>query len=53
MTTERHAWISTLDDADERHVHLEVCRCGQDLDLCSRSHCPRCGASIVREPAHV
>jgi hypothetical protein len=53
MTTERHAWLSTLDDGGERHVHLEVCRFGQDLDLCTRSHCPRCGASLAREPQHV
>lgn len=54
MTTERHAWISTLDvPAEERHVLSQVCRCGQDLDMCHRSHCPRCGAVIaVAEPAH-
>jgi len=23
-----------------------VCRCGQDLDICSRSHCPRCGTKF-------
>ncbi|NUS50754.1 MAG: hypothetical protein HOQ22_06905 [Nocardioidaceae bacterium] len=22
------------------------CRCGQQLDLCVRDHCPRCGRSI-------
>jgi hypothetical protein len=22
------------------------CRCGQQLDLCVRAHCPRCGRSI-------
>jgi hypothetical protein len=24
------------------------CRCGQQLDLCARAHCPRCGRSISR-----
>ena len=24
------------------------CRCGQQLDLCAREHCPRCGRSISR-----
>ena len=24
------------------------CNCGQQLDLCSRAHCPRCGRSISR-----
>ena len=22
------------------------CRCGQQLDMCTRAHCPRCGRSI-------
>jgi len=22
------------------------CRCGQELDMCARAHCPRCGRSI-------
>lgn len=24
------------------------CRCGQQLDVCARAHCPRCGRSIAR-----
>lgn len=24
------------------------CRCGQELDVCSRSHCPRCGSNLPR-----
>jgi hypothetical protein len=24
------------------------CRCGQQLDLCAREHCPRCGRSLRR-----
>jgi len=56
MTTERHAWISTLDVSQEQQRQLlsQVCRCGQELDICTRSHCPRCGANVaVLEPAHV
>ncbi len=22
------------------------CHCGQQLDMCARAHCPRCGRSI-------
>jgi hypothetical protein len=22
------------------------CRCGQDLDVCSGNHCPRCGTTL-------
>ena len=25
------------------------CNCGQQLDLCVRAHCPRCGRSIHRD----
>jgi len=24
------------------------CRCGQDLETCSGTHCPRCGVSLQR-----
>jgi len=24
------------------------CRCGQQLDMCARAHCPRCGRSITQ-----
>jgi hypothetical protein len=24
------------------------CRCGQQLDMCARAHCPRCGRSLGR-----
>ena len=53
MTTERHAWISTLDvTSEERHGLSGVCRCGQELDICTRSHCPRCGAVVHATPEH-
>ena len=25
------------------------CRCGQQLDMCARAHCPRCGRSISQD----
>lgn len=25
-----------------------VCDCGQELDGCSREHCPRCGVQLGR-----
>jgi hypothetical protein len=33
-----HARCNTLTD----------CRCGQQLDMCARAHCPRCGRSITQ-----
>ena len=38
LTTLVHAHCSRSTD----------CRCGQQLDLCARAHCPRCGRSISR-----
>jgi hypothetical protein len=25
------------------------CSCGQQLDMCARAHCPRCGRSISQD----
>jgi hypothetical protein len=25
-----------------------TCRCGQQLDVCARAHCPRCGRTLNR-----
>ncbi|MGA9748483.1 MAG: hypothetical protein WBQ50_13580 [Nocardioides sp.] len=25
------------------------CRCGQQLDVCARAHCPRCGRTLHRD----
>lgn len=48
MTTERHGWISTLSvSVDERRALAPTCRCGQELDVCRRSHCPRCGSLVA------
>jgi len=27
---------------------LSDCSCGQQLDMCARAHCPRCGRSITQ-----
>jgi hypothetical protein len=32
-----------------RRSRLTDCHCGQQLDVCARAHCPRCGRSIVRD----
>lgn len=29
--------------------HAQVCSCGQDLDMCTRAHCPRCGCARSTE----
>jgi hypothetical protein len=29
-----------------RKAAVSSCRCGQQLDCCTRQHCPRCGRSI-------
>jgi hypothetical protein len=51
MTTERHGWISTLTvSAAERGELASVCRCGQELDVCHGTHCPRCGSTVSRRP---
>lgn len=30
-------------------VEATVCGCGQDLEGCSREHCPRCGCDITAQ----
>ncbi|QIK67968.1 hypothetical protein G7072_17910 [Nocardioides sp. HDW12B] len=51
MTTERHGWISTLSvSVDERRELASACRCGQELDVCHGTHCPRCGSTVRRHP---
>ncbi|HEX6877460.1 MAG TPA: hypothetical protein VF165_17520 [Nocardioidaceae bacterium] len=32
--------------AERRSALAGKCRCGQDLDVCSREHCPRCGSTL-------
>ena len=51
MNTERHAWWSNrVVELSERRTP-PVCGCGQDLDACTRTHCPRCGTSLTRHAA--
>jgi predicted RNA-binding Zn-ribbon protein involved in translation (DUF1610 family) len=28
--------------------HVTRCSCGQELDVCTHGHCPRCGHRIAR-----
>jgi hypothetical protein len=51
MTTEKHLWTSTREAAGAV-VHttistLDVCGCGQDLDIVRGTHCPRCGITLL------
>ena len=41
--------------AKER-VHVDghpTCPCGQELDTCTRAHCPRCGHRVRSDRTHV
>jgi len=54
MTTERHAWASARiaqRDLPTLHQVSPICGCGQDLDVCTGTHCPRCGTSIHQHAA--
>jgi hypothetical protein len=31
-----------------RGTGVRSCRCGQQLDVCARQHCPRCGRTLNR-----
>ena len=33
-------------ECDDVRMGTATCRCGQDLDLYVRSHCPRCGTLL-------
>ncbi len=47
MTTEQHAWASSRVPAtDAWRLAPPVCGCGQELDVCARAHCPRCGTAL-------
>jgi hypothetical protein len=53
MTTEKHLYLSTGTSTREAVTGLvrvapAVCGCGQDLDVCSGSHCPRCGTTLLQ-----
>ncbi|QNN52689.1 hypothetical protein [Nocardioides mesophilus] len=32
----------------ERGQRSRSCNCGQQLDICARAHCPRCGRTLNR-----
>lgn len=52
MTTEQHAFLSLRGSTtDAAKAMSPVCGCGQDLDLASGVHCPRCGKSLVGHAA--
>ena len=43
MTTEREVWLADHPSS----APATTCTCGQELDLCHREHCPRCGVRVV------
>lgn len=51
MTTERHAWASLHRPEPGETRPAEACACGQELDTCTRRHCPRCGSSLAPRAA--
>src|SRR4051812_3981184 len=51
MNTEQHAWSSDRALALAEWRTLPICGCGQDLDVCTGTHCPRCGTSLVAHAA--
>ena len=52
MNTEQHPWTAIrVMTATTWVVFPSVCACGQDLDICSGSHCPRCGTSLTAHAA--
>ncbi len=51
MNTERHAWYSNRVVTLSEWRTPPVCGCGQDLDVCTGTHCPRCGTSLTSHAA--
>jgi hypothetical protein len=52
MNMEQHPWTPTRVMIATVLVELpSVCMCGQDLDVCSGTHCPRCGTSVSAHAA--
>jgi predicted amidophosphoribosyltransferase len=47
MNTEQHAWSSSRVVSFPGWRMSPVCGCGQDLDVCTGTHCPRCGTSLT------
>ena len=47
MTTEKHLWSTSQETTDHSvRARLTVCGCGQDLDIVTGQHCPRCGTIL-------
>jgi hypothetical protein len=44
-TTDTTATSSTTQGRSARSRSTN-CRCGQQLDVCARAHCPRCGRTL-------
>ncbi|QWZ09839.1 hypothetical protein KRR39_08970 [Nocardioides panacis] len=40
---------STKTSTRARCSRTTDCHCGQQLDMCARAHCPRCGRSIHQD----
>jgi hypothetical protein len=52
MAPEQHSWASTIRTSHtEGRTAMPVCACGQDLDICLGTHCPRCGTSLLAHAA--
>jgi hypothetical protein len=51
MNTERHAWSANQVVAIAEWRVSPICGCGQDLDVCAGTHCPRCGTSLTGHAA--
>lgn len=52
MTTEKHLWTTTQEMRGVvSRACPTVCGCGQDLDIVTGHHCPRCGASLLPNAA--
>jgi len=50
MTTEHHAWVMAQTATAVRES-VATCGCGQDLDVCTGTHCSRCGTSLLGHAA--
>lgn len=51
MTTERHVWVELHRLDPTEHSRFVTCACGQELDTCTRQHCPRCGSTLAPHAA--
>jgi hypothetical protein len=46
--TGKDAGSGTTTTQRARRSHSTDCRCGQQLDVSARAHCPRCGRTVTR-----